>query len=100
MVRAGRATVVADIHARGRRPLLVGGSGLYVEAARAGTRPVPPIDPAVRERIAPQPTRRDHEEHSTKRLARVVPSRPRASRRAIGSASRAPRGVGGNGQPL
>jgi tRNA dimethylallyltransferase len=48
--RAAREACAA-IHARGRVPVLVGGSGLYLEAARAGLAPVPPAAPEVRERL-------------------------------------------------
>ena len=41
----------AAIRARGRLPLLVGGSGLYLRALREGLAPTPPLDPAVRERV-------------------------------------------------
>lgn len=40
----------ADIAARGRRPLLVGGSGLYVRAALDRLE-IPPTDPQVRSRL-------------------------------------------------
>ena len=42
--------VLADIAARGRRPLLAGGSGLYVRAALDHLE-IPPTDPAVRARL-------------------------------------------------
>lgn len=40
--------VVAEVRARGRRPVVVGGSGLYLRALLEGISPVPPGDPAVR----------------------------------------------------
>jgi tRNA dimethylallyltransferase len=43
--------VINDIVARGRIPLVVGGSGLYLHALMAGLPELPPIDPAVRERV-------------------------------------------------
>jgi tRNA dimethylallyltransferase len=46
---AGEACLA--IRARGRLPLLVGGSGLYLRALREGLSPIPPHDPAVRERL-------------------------------------------------
>lgn len=46
-LRAARE-VCAGIHARGRVPVLVGGSGLYLEAARRGIAAAPPADPARR----------------------------------------------------
>jgi tRNA dimethylallyltransferase len=39
---------IADIRSRGRRPIVVGGSGLYLRALLEGISPVPPGDPAVR----------------------------------------------------
>lgn len=45
--RRARAAI-AEIRGRGRFPLLVGGSGLYLRALLEGISPVPPGDPAVR----------------------------------------------------
>lgn len=42
--------IIADIQARGRRPILVGGSGLYVRAALDRLE-FPPTDPEVRRRL-------------------------------------------------
>ncbi len=42
--------VLADVSARDRSPLLVGGSGLYVRAVLDGLE-IPPTDPAVRARL-------------------------------------------------
>ncbi|MEM6454872.1 MAG: tRNA (adenosine(37)-N6)-dimethylallyltransferase MiaA [Acidobacteriota bacterium] len=42
---------IAAIRARGRWPLVVGGSGLYVRALLEGIRPLPPADAAVRARL-------------------------------------------------
>ncbi|UTF61618.1 tRNA (adenosine(37)-N6)-dimethylallyltransferase MiaA [Gilvimarinus sp. DA14] len=42
---------IADIHAAGRTPLLVGGTMLYFKALLDGLAPMPAADPAVRERI-------------------------------------------------
>ncbi len=47
---AARAACAA-IHARGRAAVLVGGSGLYIEAARAGLAPAPPVVPEIRARL-------------------------------------------------
>ena len=41
-------TVIAEVHARGAVPILVGGTGLYIRTLLDGIAPVPPIDPAVR----------------------------------------------------
>ena len=40
-----------EIHARGRTPVLVGGSGLYLRAAQQGLAPTPDVDAGVRERL-------------------------------------------------
>lgn len=42
---------LSDIAARGRPALVVGGSGLYLRALFGGIAPMPPADPAVRERL-------------------------------------------------
>jgi tRNA dimethylallyltransferase len=43
--------LAAQIHARGRLPLLVGGTMLYFKALRAGLDAMPPADPALRAQI-------------------------------------------------
>jgi tRNA dimethylallyltransferase len=42
---------VTDIHAQGRTPILVGGTGLYLSTLLDGIAPVPAIDPQVRARV-------------------------------------------------
>ena len=42
---------IADIGARGRRVVLVGGTGLYLKVLRYGLMPAPPRDPALRARL-------------------------------------------------
>ena len=42
---------IAEIHAAGRLPILVGGTGLYLRTLLDGIAPVPPIDSAVRQRV-------------------------------------------------
>ncbi|WP_049723969.1 tRNA (adenosine(37)-N6)-dimethylallyltransferase MiaA [Gilvimarinus polysaccharolyticus] len=63
---------VADIHAAGRIPLLVGGTMLYFKALLDGLAPMPAADSAVRERIE-----QDASEHGWewvhRRLAEVDP---------------------------
>ena len=44
-------TVIEGIRARGRIPLLVGGSGLYLRAVLGGIFPGPEADPALRDRL-------------------------------------------------
>ncbi|MGH8799617.1 MAG: tRNA (adenosine(37)-N6)-dimethylallyltransferase MiaA [Casimicrobiaceae bacterium] len=49
--RADALAAIADIRARERIPLLVGGTMLYFKALREGLSALPPGDPAVRARI-------------------------------------------------
>ena len=42
---------IADVHAQGRLPILVGGTGLYLRALLDGIAPVPEIDPEVRRQV-------------------------------------------------
>jgi tRNA dimethylallyltransferase len=44
--------VITEIAARGRIPIVVGGSGLYLKALTHGLAPLPPGSPAVRARLA------------------------------------------------
>ncbi|SKB04923.1 tRNA dimethylallyltransferase [Prosthecobacter debontii] len=43
--------VIAEIQSRGRWPIVVGGSGLYIKALTHGLAPLPPTDPAVRAQV-------------------------------------------------
>ena len=49
--RADALAAIADIRARGRIPLLVGGTMLYFKALREGLSDLPPADAAVRARL-------------------------------------------------
>ena len=49
---ADAARAVADIVARGRMPILAGGTGLYFRALLQGLSPMPPADPGLRARIS------------------------------------------------
>ena len=51
---------IADIHAHGKLPILVGGTGLYIRTLLDGIAPVPAIDPAVREAVRALPRDRCH----------------------------------------
>src|SRR5690606_17908622 len=42
---------IADIHAAGAVPILVGGTGLYIRTLLEGIAPIPDIDPAVRAEV-------------------------------------------------
>ena len=46
---------IADVHASGRLPILVGGTGLYMRTLLDGIAPVPPVDPQIRKRIRAAP---------------------------------------------
>jgi tRNA dimethylallyltransferase len=46
---------IAAIHANGRVPILVGGTGLYIRTLLDGIAPVPAIDPEVRTRVRVAP---------------------------------------------
>ena len=46
---------IAEVHAAGGMPILVGGTGLYIRTLLDGIAPVPPIDPAVREGVRALP---------------------------------------------
>ena len=42
---------IADVHASGKLPILVGGTGLYLRTLLNGIAPVPSIDPEVRKQV-------------------------------------------------
>ncbi len=52
MYRRYAVAALSAIHARGRVPIMVGGTGLYVRAVVDGLCPAPPADPAYRETLA------------------------------------------------
>jgi len=82
--------LMADIAARGRLPLLVGGTMLYLKALLHGLDDLPPADPALRARLAQQAAERGwpalHAE-----LARVDPAT--AARLAPGDSQRIQRAL-------
>ena len=43
--------IIADLHRNRRLPFVVGGTGLYIKALTRGIFQMPPIDPAVRQRL-------------------------------------------------
>ncbi|HZP47399.1 MAG TPA: tRNA (adenosine(37)-N6)-dimethylallyltransferase MiaA [Vicinamibacterales bacterium] len=53
------AAAVRDIHARGRMPIVVGGTGFYFRALTRGLFPGPAADSALRARLAAVAQRRD-----------------------------------------
>jgi tRNA dimethylallyltransferase len=46
---------IAEVHAGGRTPILVGGTGLYLRTLLDGIAPVPPIDPEIRRCVRETP---------------------------------------------
>jgi len=48
---AEASSAVSDIRARGKTPIVCGGTGLYIRALVEGLSPLPPRDPAVRARL-------------------------------------------------
>ena len=77
--------VIAGIHARGRVPILVGGTGFYYRALTRGLFPGPGKDAELRDRLDAIADRRGVE--FLWRMVRRVdpPHRPSASCRAIAS---------------
>lgn len=68
---------IADITARGRRALLVGGTGLYIKALLHGLAPAPPVDPALRAEL-----HRQWEEEGPQAMhARLAQADPAAAQR-------------------
>jgi tRNA dimethylallyltransferase len=66
------ADVIRGVHARGRLPILVGGTGFYYRALVRGLFPGPGADPALRERLERLAARRGPE-RLHRLLARVDP---------------------------
>ena len=51
---------IDSVHAKGRLPILVGGTGLYIRTLLDGIAPVPRIDPAIRDTIRNRPVADNH----------------------------------------
>src|SRR5689334_12617081 len=66
------ATAVADIHARGRLPILVGGTGFYYRALTRGLFPGPGKNAELRERLE-SIARKRGVEHLHRMVTRVDP---------------------------
>lgn len=75
--RRDAADAIADIHRRGRLPVLVGGTGLYIRALLRGLDPAPPADAAFRRELAGVATR----EGRAALHARLVATAPEMARR-------------------
>jgi tRNA dimethylallyltransferase len=75
--RRDAAAIVADVHRRGRLPVVVGGTGLYIRALLRGLDPAPPADPGYREALAAVAAR----EGRMALHARLVEAAPAVARR-------------------
>jgi tRNA dimethylallyltransferase len=53
---------IDEVHASGRLPILVGGTGLYLRTLLDGIAPVPPIDPEIRQRVREASVEANHAE--------------------------------------
>jgi tRNA dimethylallyltransferase len=51
---------IAEAHAEGRLPILVGGTGMYLRTLVEGIAPVPEIDPAIRAEVRALPVAQAH----------------------------------------
>ncbi len=74
--RAHCERLVEEIHARGRRAIVVGGSTLYVRALTRGLFPGPPADPRLRRELTARPLEelyRELEEVDPQAAARIRP---------------------------
>ncbi|HUD29053.1 MAG TPA: tRNA (adenosine(37)-N6)-dimethylallyltransferase MiaA [Novosphingobium sp.] len=74
--RAAAATI-AEVHAQGAVPILVGGTGLYIRTLLEGIAPVPAIDPEVREAVRALPVDRAYAAllvEDAERAARLAPA--------------------------
>jgi len=53
---------IAEAHAEGRLPILVGGTGMYMRTLLEGIAPVPEVDPEVRAAVRAMPVQQAHAE--------------------------------------
>jgi len=68
---------IADIHAKGGLPILVGGTGLYIRTLLDGIAPIPPIDAAIRETVRALPVAEAYaalQREDAERAARLAPA--------------------------
>ncbi|MGK6323812.1 tRNA (adenosine(37)-N6)-dimethylallyltransferase MiaA [Sphingomonas sp. DT-51] len=73
---ADARAVIAEVHQKGRLPVLVGGTGLYLRTLLDGIAPVPTIDPAVRAAVRALPVAEAHaalEREDAAAAARLAP---------------------------
>jgi tRNA dimethylallyltransferase len=75
---AARArNVIAEVHAAGGVPVLVGGTGLYLQTLLDGIAPIPPIDPAIRDHARTLPVADAYallQQHDSERAAQLAPN--------------------------
>ena len=97
--RRWRGARSPSVHARGRLPILVGGTGLYLRTLLDGIAPVPAIDPRVGARSATRRSRTIARARGARsrgggaaRPGRHHPDRPRAGGGAVDRADRSPNG--------
>jgi tRNA dimethylallyltransferase len=77
---------IVDIHASGRTPVLVGGTGLYLRTLLDGIAPVPAIDPEVRRRVREAPVEENRSKLETldpEATARLKPGDTTRTARAL-----------------
>jgi len=87
---------IAEVHAGGGVPILVGGTGLYLRTLIEGIAPVPPIDPAVRADVRAMAVAEAHAALVTKDPARAAALHPADTTRV----ARALEVVRSTGRPL
>jgi len=90
------AACVADAHAQGAVPVLVGGTGLYIRTLLDGIAPVPDIDPAVREAVRALPVAQAYAALQHEDVERAAALNPADTTRV----ARALEVVRSTGQPL
>jgi tRNA dimethylallyltransferase len=78
--REARA-VIAEIHARGRQPILAGGTGLYLRAALHGLIDGVEADAVLRERLEAEHVRAEREGDPSRLYRRLADSDPAAAAR-------------------
>lgn len=88
--RTDALAAMARIHARGRVPLLVGGTGLYFRALQRGLSALPDANPAIRARLAAEAADRGWPalharlaEHDPAAAARIGPNDVQRLQRAL-----------------
>lgn len=69
--------VIAEVHGAGGVPILVGGTGLYLQTLLDGIAPIPPIDPAVRDHARALPVAQAYallQQHDAERVVQLSPN--------------------------